>query len=141
MESRHVYPSDLTDGEWAELEPLIPGDQKLGRPPRYPKRKIVNAIFYLVRSGCAWRMLPHDLPPWRICYYYFMVWKREGIWLKIHDHVRDLVRLKSGKKKPRLLRLSTRRALNRLIIPADAAMMQASGSWEERDIYSWTHLG
>ncbi|NBB78227.1 MAG: transposase [Verrucomicrobia bacterium] len=53
------------------LEPLIPGGSKLGRPARYSKREIANAIFYLVRSGCAWRMMPHDLPPCRICYHYF----------------------------------------------------------------------
>lgn len=100
MVSRHIYPSDLTDAEWAVLESLIPGDQKLGRPPRYPKREIVNAIFYLVRSGCAWRMLPHDLPSWRICYYYFMVWKREGVWLKIHDQLRELVASEAEKKSP-----------------------------------------
>lgn len=141
MAKRAVYPSDLTDAEWAVLEPLIPGEHKLGRPARYPKREIVNAIFYLVRSGCAWRMLPHDLPPWRICYYYFMIWKREGLWLKIHERLREFLRYRSGKKKPLRLRSSTRRVLKRLTIPEDVAMMQASGSWAERGIYSWTHLG
>ncbi len=95
---RERYPSDLTDSEWSFLEPLIPGRARLGRPPKYCKRQIVNAIFYLVRSGCAWRMLPHDLPPWRICYYCFMLWKRDGIWEGIHERLRELVRLSHGKK-------------------------------------------
>ncbi|MBK1860132.1 transposase, partial [Cerasicoccus arenae] len=96
---RERYPSDLTDTEWTFLEPLIPGGSRFGRPPKYCKRQIVNAIFYLVRSGCAWRMLAHDLPPWRICYHYFMVWKRDGIWEGIHERMRELVRLSHGKKK------------------------------------------
>lgn len=141
MVRRHCYPSDLTDREWDALRPLIPGPQKLGRPPRYSKRSILNAIFYLVRSGCAWRMLPHDLPPWRICYFYFMTWKREGLWTRIHDHLRDQVRLSRGKKKLQPLRSSTRRALNLLITPEAVDMMQASGSWAARDTYSWTRLG
>lgn len=80
------------------IDPLIPGDSKLGRPPRYPKRAIVNAIFYLVRSSCAWRMIPHDLPPWRICYHYFSKWKHEGVWEAIHERLRDIVRAHHGKK-------------------------------------------
>jgi putative transposase len=140
MVRRHCYPSDLTDREWAVLRLLIPGKHMLGRPPRYSKRSIVNAIFYLVRSGCAWRMLPHDLPPWRICYFYFMTWKKEGVWIKIHNHLRDKLRLGVGKKKPRPLRLSTRKVLNLLTTPEAVDMMQASGSWVERDTYSWTHL-
>lgn len=58
MDQRNTYPSDLTDKEWEVLEKLVPGDSKLGRPARYPKREILNSIFYIVRSGCAWRMMP-----------------------------------------------------------------------------------
>ena len=64
------YPSSLTDAEWKVIEPLVPGPKLFGRPPRYKKRAILDAIFYVVRSGCAWRLLPHDLPPWRIVYHY-----------------------------------------------------------------------
>ena len=134
------YPSDLTDREWRVLEPLVPGEKKLGRPAKYSKRIILNAIFYLVRSGCAWRMLPHDLPPWRICYYYFSVWKRDGVWQAVHEKLRDLVRLRHGKKKPRPLRFSTLRVLKLLITPDAVAMMQANGSWDARDTCSWTRL-
>ena len=59
---KEPYPSDLNDAEWALLRPLLPGPPRLGRPPRYDRRLVLNAIFYVVRSGCAWRLLPHDLP-------------------------------------------------------------------------------
>ena len=71
MPIQEPYPSNLTDAEWKQIEPLVPGPKLFGRPPRYTKRAILDGIFYVVRSGCAWRMLPHDLPPWRIIYYYF----------------------------------------------------------------------
>ena len=135
---REGYPSDLTDKEWALLKPLIPGGSQLGRPPRYLKREIVNAIFYLVRSGCAWRMMPRDLPPWRICYHYFSKWKHDEVWESIHDQLRDIVRTHHGKKKLQPLRLSTRRVLKQLITAESVAMMQANGLWVERDTYSWT---
>ena len=66
MESRHPYPTDLSDAEWRILEPLVPAAKLSGRPEEYPKREIVNAILYVLRSGGAWRMVPHDLPPWGI---------------------------------------------------------------------------
>lgn len=138
---REKYPSDLTDKEWAFLEPLIPGDAKLGRPPRYCKREIANAIFYLVRSGCAWRMMPHDLPPWRICYHYFSKWKHAGVWEAIHDRLRDIVRTHHGKKKPQPLRLWTRRVLKQLITEESVAMMRANASSEGRGTFSWTASG
>lgn len=60
---REPYPGDLTDAEWNVLQPLIPGSAKLGRSPRYEKQAILDAIFYVVRSGCSWRMLPGEMPP------------------------------------------------------------------------------
>ena len=100
MAIQEPSPSNLTDAAWKQIEPLVPGPKLFGRPPRYEKRAILDAVFYVVRSGCAWRMLPHDLPPWRIVYYYFMVWRRAGLWQKMHDTLRDQVRIKSGKKSP-----------------------------------------
>ena len=71
---RKPYPSDLTDGEWTLLKPLIPPAKPGGRPRRWEMREILNAIFYfyVLRSGCAWRMLPHDFPPWQTVYDYFI---------------------------------------------------------------------
>jgi transposase len=136
MHTQEPYSSSLTNAEWNLIEPMIPGAQKLGRPARYKKRDVLNGIFYVVRSGCAWRLMPHDLPPWRICYYYFMVWRQQGLWQVIHDTLRDAVRLQSGKKKPRPLRYSTLRALKYLTTEECAATMQAKRSWDESDI-SW----
>jgi len=138
MPTQEPYPSNLTDSEWKQIEPLLPKPKLFGRPPRYRKRDILDAIFYVVRGGCAWRMLPHDLPPWRIVYYYFMVWRREGLWQNIHDTLRDRVRVRSGKKKLRALRSSTLRALKYLTTEECAATMLARRSWDASGISWWT---
>ena len=122
MHTKEPYPSSFTDQEWALIEPMVPGPSKLGRPARYARRSVIEGILYMVRGGCGWRMLPHDLPPWRLCYYYFMTWRKAGLWQKIHDRLRDAVRLQSGKKKPRPLRSSTARALKSLTTEECAAL-------------------
>ncbi len=137
--AREPYPSDLSDAEWQILQPLIPGPAKLGRPARYGKRAILNAIFYVVRSGCSWRMLPGELPPWRIVYYYFMRWRQEGVWLELHAALRDALRQRSAKKKPPGLRYSTRKVLNVLTTPEGVAMMEARRCWAANDIW-WSTL-
>lgn len=65
------YPSDLSDEEWAILEPLLSSAEKRGRPPKWPPRRVADAVFYLLRSGCLWRMLPREYPPWQTVYYHF----------------------------------------------------------------------
>src|SRR5215218_3189175 len=70
MEPRQPYPTDLTDHEWALIAPYVPRAKRGGRPEHYPKREILNGIFYIVRGGCAWRLLPYDFPPWQIVYHY-----------------------------------------------------------------------
>jgi putative transposase len=77
---RRAYPTDLSDAEWRLVQPLIPPVTSGGRPVRHSRRELVNAIAYWVRAGCAWRLLPHDLPPWRTVYHYWRVWRREGCW-------------------------------------------------------------
>ena len=109
MPNQEPYPSDLNDMEWELLRPLLSVPPKRGRPPRHDRRLVLNAIFYVVRSGCAWRLLPHDLPPWRLCYYSFAKWRESGLWAQINDHLREAVREKRAKKKPPALRSSTRR--------------------------------
>jgi putative transposase len=78
MEPRKPYPTDLTDHEWALIEPYVPKAKSRGRRPTYPKREILNGIVYVLRSGCAWRLVPHDLPPWEILYQYFWRWRNDG---------------------------------------------------------------
>ena len=78
--NRPPYPSDLTDAEWRFLEPLLPAPQPGGRPIKYPRREIVNAILYILRTGAAWRLMPHDFPPYRIVFHYYRTWRKAGVW-------------------------------------------------------------
>lgn len=81
------YPSDLSDKEWELLEPLIPAVKAGGRPATYARREIVNSILYVLRSGCSWRMLPKDLPPWDLVYGYFNRWRKTGVWQQVHEQL------------------------------------------------------
>jgi len=86
------YPSDLTDKQWTLLEPLLPTPNTAGRHEKHPRRKTVNAIFYVVRTGCSWRQLPVDFPPWQTVYWYFQRWNAEGAVDRLHDALRDQLR-------------------------------------------------
>ena len=95
--TRKAYPSDLSDREWQLLEPLLPPPKLGGRPLKYPRREVVNAIRYVLRTGCAWRMLPHDLPPWETAYHYFRDWRCDGTWERVHTVLRERVRVAEGR--------------------------------------------
>ncbi|MGC8904842.1 IS5 family transposase, partial [Thermus sp.] len=82
MTLRRSYPSDLSDAEWALLEPLIPAPKPGGRPAKVPRREIMNAILYVLENGIKWRAMPHDLPHWSTVYHYFRKWQKEGLWEK-----------------------------------------------------------
>lgn len=97
MENAKRYPSDLTDAEWEWIEPYVPKPKRGGRPIKHPRRLILDAVFYFVRSGCSWRMLPKDLPPWPTVYDYFRQWAQTCLWLQIHHILRELVRYQSGR--------------------------------------------
>ena len=96
--NRSTYPSDLNDREWQLLEPLLPPPKPGGRPVKYPRREVVNAIRYVLRTGCSWRMLPHDLPPWRTAFHYCRTWRRDGTWQRAHDTLRSLTRQSAGRR-------------------------------------------
>ncbi len=81
---RAPYDTDLSDGQWALIEPMIPLAAPGGRPRKAAARDLVDAILYFLRSGGSWRLLPHDLPPWQTVYYYLRRWQREGVWNRIH---------------------------------------------------------
>ena len=81
------YPSDLTSDEWTLVSHYFERSGKPGRPQKYPIRTIVNACLYVLQSGCQWRMLPKDFPPWDSVYWHFREWKRTGLW---HVILRDL---------------------------------------------------
>jgi putative transposase len=98
MTTRLVYPTDLSDAEWSRLAHLVPAPLPGGRPPKYDRREILNAILYLLRAGCAWRLLPHDLPPWQIVYHYFRRWRKDQTWERLHDRLRVEVREAEGRE-------------------------------------------
>ena len=93
------YVSDLTDKQWEIIEPLIPSAKPGGHKRTINIREVINAIFYILRSGCVWRLLPNDFPKWKTVYHYFSVWKKDGTWKKIHDEIRGQVRIKAKKKR------------------------------------------
>jgi hypothetical protein len=86
---RRRYLTDLSDAEWEYIEGLLPTPENKGRPRLHSLREILNAIFYVVRSGCAWRLLPHDFPPWKTVYHYFRLWRLDGTWEKMHAALRQ----------------------------------------------------
>lgn len=95
---RRGYPSDVTDAEWSRLDPIIP-PEKLGPNPRkYDRREIVNAILYKCRTGCSWRMLPGDFPPWHTIARWFYWWRDDGTWERVNDFLRGEVRAGDGRE-------------------------------------------
>jgi putative transposase len=97
---RESYPSDLTNDQWSFLEPVLPPERTngLGRPREVDLREVINAILYLVRSGCQWDMLPHDLPPKSTVYEYFARWRDDGTWQRIMDALREQARTAAGRE-------------------------------------------
>jgi transposase len=97
MAKRARYDTDVTDAEWRILEPLVPAVKLGGRPADHARREIVNAILYICRTGCQWRLLPHDLPHWKTVSTYFRLWRLDGTWARIHDALRTDVRRAAGR--------------------------------------------
>ncbi len=91
---RRAYQSDLSDEEWEVIEPHLPHPRAPGRPRLHPLREILDAVFYVVRGGCAWRLLPHDFPPWKTVYHYFRFWRLDGTWERLHAGLRERVRVR-----------------------------------------------
>src|SRR5262250_205863 len=96
---RKPYQSDLTEEQWAILQPLIPPAKPGGRPREVDMREVINTILYLNRAGCQWDMLPHDLPAKSTVYEYFAQWRDDGTWQQILDALRQAVRVAVGKDK------------------------------------------
>jgi putative transposase len=91
---RRAYQTDLSDTEWACIEPYLPAPRAPLRLQVHPLREILNAIFYVVKSGCAWRLLPHEFPPWKGVYHYFRAWRLDGKWERMHTALRQRVRVR-----------------------------------------------
>ena len=97
--SNQTYPTDLTDREWDCISPLVPSAKPGGRPRTLDMREVINAILYLVVTGCQWRMLPKDYPKWQSVYTYYAQWREDGTWQRIHDTLRAEVRRRAGRHK------------------------------------------
>ena len=95
---RRPYASDLTDGQWQIIESLLPPPKPGGRPRSTDLREVVNAILYLIRSGCSWRMLPHEFAPWGTVHYYARRWRLHGVWERVMHSLREQVRQGTGRE-------------------------------------------
>src|SRR5512132_4352090 len=100
MPTTRAYPSSLSDAEWTVLQPLVqrPATPQGGRPPKHPLRQIVDAIRYLVRTGCAWRLLPREFPPPGTVYWWFAKWAADGTLQQLHNVLRERVRVAAGRR-------------------------------------------
>ena len=98
MPTRRSYSTDLSDEEWEILRPLVPEAKPGGRPRAHQTRELLNAIFYVLRGGCAWRLLPHDFLPWQTAYHYFRQWRLDGTWETIHTALRERLRRLLGRE-------------------------------------------
>ena len=96
MESKR-YPTDLSDEEWGLLETYLPASKWRGRPRLHSPREILNAVFYVLKSGCQWRMLPREFPPWKTVFHYFRAWRIDGTWERLNRTMRRLLREKLGR--------------------------------------------
>jgi len=97
--NKQAYPTDLNDTQWALIAPLLPKRQtSRGRPRTWSERDILNGILYIVRGGCGWRLMPHDLPPWQTVYGYYWQWRNTGVWEKINAVLVRQVRVRQGRE-------------------------------------------
>ena len=94
---RKPYETDVTDEQWALIEPYIPPELPGGRTRSVDMREVYNGIQYVLRTGCAWRHVPHDLPPWGTVHYYYRRFRLDGTWLVVHERLRERVRQKAGR--------------------------------------------
>ena len=95
---RQAYNSDLSDAEWAILEELVPAPLPGGRPAKWERREIVNAILYVLQTGCAWSLLPHDFPPSSTVFWYFRQWRRSRLWEEVNRVLRERLRTQLGQE-------------------------------------------
>jgi transposase len=93
----NTYPTDLSDAEWERLDPLLPAPRTSGRPKTHSPRAILDAIFYVLRSGCPWRLLPRDFPPWKTVYHYFRQWRINGTFERLNSALRERLRARLGR--------------------------------------------
>ena len=136
--ARIAYPSDLTDEQWHLIEKRIPPAKPGGRDRSVNMREVVNGILYLARTGCSWRQLPHDLPPWGTVHWYYRCFRLDSTWAKIHDALRDKVRLADGRKASPSAAIVDSQSVKTTEKGARAAMTRARRSTAASDTLLWT---
>jgi putative transposase len=137
---RLTYTTDLTDEEWRLLKPLLPPAKSGGRPRKYPLREVMNGLQYGLRAGCAWRLMPHDLPQWPTAYQTFRTWRQDGTWVRIHDQLRDRVRTAMGRHphpsaaiiEAQTVKTTETGGPTALMAPRNSTAAHAISSWRRR---------
>ena len=138
MDTRKAYPTDLAEPQWAQVSRFIPAPKPGGRPAKYQRREIVNALLYVVRTGCQWRAMPHDLPPWRITYWYFMQWRKDGTLERLHDELRGDLRQAEGRQRQPSAAVLDSQSSKTTEKGGPGAMTPARRSTAASGISSWT---
>ena len=136
---RQPYPDDLTDKEWNLIEHLFITDRaKGGRPPKHSRREILNAIFYVLKTGCQWRFLPHDFPPWQAVYMQYARWKEKKLFEKMNAYLRRSLRELLGRKADPSAGIADSQSVKTTEKGALQVMMQTKRSKAENVIYLLT---
>ena len=139
------YPGTLSDKEWLLIEHIFVrphirngGRKNAGRKPKYGARIMLNAIFYVLRAGCAWRLLPHDFPPWQTVYCQFRRWKLQGLFIRLHDHVRGRLRTLLGRAVNATAGILDSQSVKTTEKGGSKDMMEEKKSKDARDTLQWT---
>ena len=137
--NRKPYPSDLTDEEWSYIEPIL-CKKKVGAPASYPRREMLNAIFYVLKTGCQWRELPHDFPPWKTVYSQFLRWRNKQIFEVLNNHLRSSLRKLLGKTAETTAAIGDSQSVKTTEKKGFADLTQVKRLKAGKDTYWWITL-
>ena len=137
---KRAYDTDLTELEWTILSPLFPAPRPTGRPRKWSFRDIPDGIFYIIRGGNAWRLMPHDLPPWSTVYYSHRVWRLWGLWERVHTVLREHVRMNAGRAATPSAAIKAANLHGRPRLEAHGGTMEARRSADESGTFWSTPL-
>lgn len=139
MNAQRHYPSDLSNAQWALIEPYFDSYYRRGGNPQHSRRRLLNAMLYVARGGISWRMLPKEYPPWETVYSCFRRWQRGGLLLKIHESLRKQVRIQAGKHESPSTAIIDSQSARTTEKGGLAALMEPRKSTAASDTSSSTH--